>query len=269
MTLVVGALDENTGAVHIAGDSKISWKCDEAKSRRIYVDPVLKVILLSDEVAVGYAGSGPAPIAAEVTKLRGLRGEHLLDGLSQVEGASFVVGTLRPGRLWKVEDGEWGEVTNRGLVIVGDDERLGDDVSVFSLVESRYNDFAGDPAGFRLQSTMQHIVHLVRPESIGGFTVLASGSGKAGFRYQTMPSALFDAIHPTGPVEQPLVLHVLPGAGDTPGAVAYWVPGAGLCHLFCHGQPADPRVIRGSDAAEVVAVAKERFEQTVLAPVGP
>lgn len=59
MTLIVGAIDQVSGAVHLAGDTKVWWKDDEAKSRRIYVEPSLKVIRLSRDVAVGFAGAGP------------------------------------------------------------------------------------------------------------------------------------------------------------------------------------------------------------------
>ncbi|PNW09038.1 hypothetical protein C1632_08045 [Microbacterium testaceum] len=269
MTLVVGAVDQHSGAVHIAGDTKIWWMEDETKSRRIYTDPALKVILLAHDLAVGYAGEGPETIAREASKFRGRELEPLLEGLANIRGASFLLARRNPGQLWKVADGEWGEVSNEGLALIGDDEVLDPTTTVFDLVRRRYDDFPTDPAAFRLQSTMQHLVHLVRPKTIGGFVVMASASNETAFRYAATASTLFDAIHVPGPVEWPVALAVLPGAQHTPGALGLWMENAGVGHLFCDGEPADPRPIVAASVERFLAVASEDFSQSLIAPDDP
>ncbi|MDI9892393.1 hypothetical protein [Microbacterium sp. IEGM 1404] len=269
MTLVVGAIDQHSGAVHMAGDTKIWWSEDETKSRGIYTNPALKVILLAHDLAVGYAGEGPEKIAREASKLRGRELESLLEGLATIRGASFLVARRNPGQLWEVAGGEWGEVSNRGLALIGDDQRLDPTTTVFDLVRRRYDDFGAEPAEFRLQSTMQNLVHLVRPETIGGFVVMASASNETAFRYAALPSTLFDSIRVPGPVEWPVTLSVLPGVDDTPGALGLWMENAGLGHLFCDGEPADPRRIVSDSVAKFVAIARDDFNQSLAVPYDP
>ncbi|KRB36782.1 hypothetical protein [Microbacterium sp. Root180] len=264
MTLIVGAIDARAGTVHLAGDSKITWAADETRSRKIYSDPVLKVIRLSEGLAVGYAGAGPSTLAERVGNLRGLERNAVLDGLAQVGGATFIVAG-NGAQLWRVEDGEWAEVTSEGLVIAGDDEDL-NGTTVFELVRARYGDFPDDSARSRLMSTMQHLIQFRRPSTIGGMLVMLSSVGPRGFRYDATPSVNFNAIYSGEPVERPVFLHTLPGDEPTPGAVGFWVENAGSGHLFKDGEPHIREEIRSATLGAFVTEAEETFGQVLVVP---
>lgn len=66
MTLVVGAIDREHGSIHLGADSKITWEGEEGRTRRIYTEPALKIVLLEDDLAVGYAGNGHEHLASAV-----------------------------------------------------------------------------------------------------------------------------------------------------------------------------------------------------------
>jgi len=265
MTLIVGAIDTRTGAVHLAGDTKVTWDNNPTNSRKIYKHPALKIIRLSDDLAVGYAGAGPDTLAREIAKLSGIGSEAVLAGLQAIGGATFIVAARSPARLWMVRDGEWAEMTNQGLVIAGDDEEF-DESTVFDVVRSRYDDRPDDDAGSRLMSTMQHVIQLVRPSSIGGLLVMISASEERGFHYEATPSTNFEAIYPGEVVERPMRLHTLPGTGETPGAVAFWIENAGVGHLFRDGEPDVRREMKVATAEQFAAQARESFGQSLLVP---
>lgn len=265
MTLIVGAVETETGAVFLAGDTKVTWDSDPTRSRKIYAEPALKIVRLSEDLAVGYAGSGPDTLAHEVARLRGLDHEGVRAGLQKISGATFILAGRDPGRLWKILDGEWADVTNEGLVIAGDDEQL-NGATVFEMVRSRFDDCPSDDAGTRLMSTMQHLIQLVKPSSIGGLLVMISATNVEGFRYHLTPSTSFDAIRAGVIAERPLRLHTLPGTGDTPGALGFWIENSGIGHLFKDGEPDVRYEVRGASAAQFVAEARESFGQALVLP---
>jgi hypothetical protein len=265
MTLIVGAVEPDTGAVFLAGDTKVTWDSDPTRSRKIYTEPALKIVRLSEDLAVGYAGSGPETLAQEVARLRGLNHDGVLAGLQKISGATFILAGRNPGRLWKIFDGEWAEVTNEGLVIAGDDEKL-NGATVFEVVRTRFDDCPNDDTGTRLMSTMQHLIQLVKPSSIGGLLVMISATNAGGFRYRLTPSTNFDAIYAGVITERPLRLHTLPGTGDTPGALGFWIEGSGIGYLFKDGEPDVRHELRGAAAAQFVAGAMESFGQSLVLP---
>lgn len=265
MTLIVGAVEPETGVVFLAGDTKVTWDSDPTRSRRIYTEPALKIVRLAEDLAVGYAGSGPETLAHKVARLQGLDHEGVLAGLVDIDGATFILAGRNPGRLWKVLDGEWADVTNDGLVIAGDDEQL-KGATVFEVVRSRFDDCPDDDTGTRLSSTMQHLIQLVKPRSIGGLLVMISASNSGGFRYRLTPSTNFEAIYADEITERPLRLHTLPGTGDTPGALGFWIENSGVGYLFKDGEPDVRFEMRGATVAQFVAGAKESFGQSLVLP---
>ena len=130
---------------------------------------------------------------------------------------------------------------------------------------------------------MQHIVHLVRPDSVGGYAILASGTPSEPFRYVPLRSELWPesagaAItgltqNPDGTVnftlrvsftEGPLVLHVAPGVAPTAGALGIYVENAGLGYLYPHLTPAHRVRVRANALEEFVKRAATEHGQSIL-----
>lgn len=269
MTLIVAAIDAVSGDVHIAGDTKVTWDGDPTKSRRMFLEPALKVIRLSDDVAVGFAGEGPETIAKLVSALPPADINTILDGLCAIAGASFILAARSPARLWQIEGGLAGEVTDKGLAMIGDDAPVGSpaqEATVFQLVRDRYNDLPRTSAAERLHSAMQHILAVARPDSIGGHLVLLSAGDSAPFRYQASTTAIFEALFPGQAVERPLHLHVLPGETPTPGAVALWIENAQRGQVFCDHAPEVRHSVKASTREELAAIALDAHGQHLAVP---
>lgn len=276
MTLVVAVIDPNTGAISLGADTKVTFENDATLTRKIYTEPALKIVLLGEDLAVGYAGEGPETIATRVSSLHGLPVEEVLDGLARIPGASFVVAHRSPARIWAVSS-ERG-VEDRTAIRrawVGDRE-------AYEAFQTHFDDFANDSALFRLQSTMQGLVHLVRPDSIGGYVVLSSGSAEKPFRFLSMesmlwpeaPSAEVDywtarAAHAGGFTvratysEPPLVLRAAPGAAPTAGALGLYVENAEIGYLYPHLDPARRVRIQASSIEEFAKLATEEHGQSL------
>lgn len=276
MTLVAAALASDGSSVCIAADSKVTWQGDATLSRQIYTSPVLKVILLDDDIAVGCAGAGPAFMAEKVAGLRGHPVIDVLDSLRAVAGSSFLVVQRAPARIWRVsaEDGVE-DLTSLGRGWIGEH-------GAFNEFQQRFDDFAGLGVAFQVQSTMQHVVHALQHDtvqeqgSIGGFVVMANATPTSPFRYVGLQSDLAPAamgppdlsVSPgTSPgtvnatlkfdlFERPLTLRTLPGDSPTPCALGLYVENAHLGHLFSHEEPAVRILVRARSAAEFAAAAR-------------
>lgn len=276
MTLVVAVIDPLTGAVSLGADTKVTWARDETRTRKVYTEPALKIVLLGDDLAVGYAGDGPEMLAESVSALGGLEVDEVLGRLGQIEGASFVVGQRRPARIWSVS-------TEQGI-----EERTSirrawaGDAKAFSTFQARFDDDSAGSALDRLQSTMSHIVHLARPESVGGFAILATGSADGPFLYHAVQSVLWPegaaaevtvpTVNDDGTVnftlratysEMPLMLHVVPGAEPTRGALGVYVQNVGLGYLYPQALPAQRVQVRAGSLEEFVRRAGSEHGQVL------
>ena len=154
---------------------------------------------------------------------------------------------------------------------------------MFARFQARFDDFRDDSALFRLQSTMQQIIHLVRPESVGGYTILVSGNATEPFRYAPLRSELWPesvaatvtgltgnpdrTVNFTGRsafTEGPLVLHVIPGNAPTPGALGVYIENAGLGYLYPERKPAQRVQVRADALEEFVRLAEIEHGQSLL-----
>lgn len=277
MTLVVAVVDRVTGAVHLGADSKVTWVLDETRTRRVYTEPALKLVLLGQDVAVGFAGDGPETLASAVANLVELPVDDVLEALAGIAGASFVVAQRDPIRIWSVSH-------ERGIedrTAIG--RAWAGDTSVYSMFQARFTDFPEEPPLFQLQSTMQHLIHLAKPDSVGGYTILASASGDAPFRYLPLRSDLWPEsadesaavnVRPNADgtanftlrasfAEGPLVLHVLPGTGPTPGALGLYVENAGAGYLYRDRAPALRLKIQASTVDAFARRAETDYRQSL------
>lgn len=261
----MGAVSPDGASVYIGGDSKVWWKYDESRSRKVFTEPILKIVWLDDDLAVGYAGDGPEMLIASIKSLHGLDIPEMLEKLSQINGAAFLVAQRSPAQLWRVEDGEWGDVSTSGVSMIGDDYEIEPGLSLFVRAKQMYEgDFPDYGVRFRLESTLQNIVFLRQPETIGGFVVLAGGSDSVPIRYSAMPVTRFSPIFDGVISEPPLQLQVLVGCDNTPGALAYFVQNASLGHLFCHEQPQTRHQLVCSSAAELANIARTIYGQELV-----
>src|SRR5690606_28098321 len=135
-------IDWVAGAVHLGADSKVTWVLDETRTRRVYTEPALKLVLLGHDVAVGFAGDGPETLASAVANLVERPVDEVLEALAGIAGASFVVAQRDPIRIWSVSH-------ERG---VEDRTAIGrawaGDASVYSMFQAHFTDFPEEPPLF-------------------------------------------------------------------------------------------------------------------------
>lgn len=283
MTLVVAAFDPADHSVCIAADSKVTWLNDATRTRHIYTEPALKVILLDGDLAVGYAGSGPDELAEMIVRLRGSAVDEVLSTLSTVAAAAFVVVQREPARIWMVS-AETG-VEDRTAIGRG----WAGDQDAYTEFQKRFDNFAAEGFSFQLRSSLQSVVHLVRPETVGGYVVMATGSASEPFRYCPLESHLFPEANapaqvtnlsqnPDGTVnitlhltfnEGPLTLRTLPGEHPTLGALGLYLEDVGIGYVYPHSEPATRIEVRASTLRDFVSVALADHGQHLSAPTQP
>jgi hypothetical protein len=280
MTLVVAAIDQAQGSVCIAADSKVTWLNDETRSRKIYTEPVVKVILLDDDLAVGYAGAGPEQLAETTVRLRGTPVDGVLNALATVAEASFVVVQREPARIWMVSaEGGAEERTAHGRAWAGDQHAFGE-------FQRRFDDFPASDVEFRVQSSMQGVVHLVQPRAVGGYVVMATAGASKPFRYRPLVSRLFpegarpvqvtsvprspdgttDLSLQTTFDEGPLTLRTMPGEHPTPGALGLYLENAGLGYVYAHDAPTVRAKVRATTTDTFVLAAMTDHGQHLTSP---
>lgn len=279
MTLVVGAIDREHGSIHLGADSKITWEGEEGRTRRIYTEPALKIVLLEDDLAVGYAGNGHEHLASAVASMRGRTIDSVLTSLNSIGGGSFVVAQRGSARLWSVDDRNGIEDrTEIGRAWAGDRE-------AYSKFQAHFDDFVGASVEFRLQTSLQRVIHLVQPAAVGGYAIFAS-AGQAGFRFRPGTSQLFPATVGktaitdvsrnldgtvnfkirTSFAEPPVQLEVSPGTDTTPAALGLYLANIGMGYLYADGAPFDRIPIRADSLASFVETAHSQHHQSLSTP---
>lgn len=252
-------LADADGRITILADTKLTDDSDDAANRRVYTSPMLKIVIVDDDVAVAVAGNWPESSIRRTVALRGRSSseivEHLQqfsDSISKSSGApkSFLVAKRAPGpRIWRITHGQVDEATDRlPRLWIGD-------VAGFSAFQSFYQtEILDQPLERRLVVATQAAVAFDGVASVGGYVTRATGSADQPFRFRSDPSGTGpwetegEILERDGsPVMQMRVppgvdpsQHTrigVPGCGDTFGAMAFYIPETNAARLWTHDAP--------------------------------
>lgn len=271
MTLVVGVIDGH--AVHLVGDTKVTYDEDAVRTARVFTEAVVKIVLLRDDLAVGVSGDYPRETIEDLLKFRNSAPEVVVNHLERVAHGDYLVAALHPPRLWTVTDRASEAATEGALAWVGDQE-------AYTHFTRLFDSTAGEPTPSRLRSSMHNLVSPIGPvATVGGFAVAASSTSGA-FRFLAgtftiAPRAIANAsINSSGNV----VLRITarnnlsdwfsgsthPGKDATPGALGIYIHGAKAGVLFSHSQPHLAVTIPASDPERFVAAAEASCGQRLV-----
>jgi hypothetical protein len=96
MTFVIAKLtDPDAGRLTLYSDTKITHRNDVTFTRQTLINPGQKVVIVDDDVVVGFAGDTPGPAVNRVAELRGRSVDEievalrtLSDEMNQAAGVS-------------------------------------------------------------------------------------------------------------------------------------------------------------------------------------
>jgi hypothetical protein len=276
----------DTGKVTLMSDTKITDQHDGTFNRRTLSNPGQKVVIVDDDVVVGFAGDTPASAVNRVAELRGRPVAEVEDQLLSLSdemnreagvSKSFLVAVRQPEpRISVIVRGEREDRTGIRTGWVGDRQAF----EAFSEVFQDDSAPADLDVEKRFVLAMIDLVSSEDVETVGGYLVRVSGSRDKPFRFMpdaavimpaeidgtitrtpdgkiTLGWSLADGADPTGHLQLPI-----PGTGRTFGALAHYIPEAGTARLLTHERPGDPAIaLRVDSLAELVEVAQSKYGQ--------
>ncbi len=282
VTLVVA--QKHDGGISLVADTKITYKFDdESRTRKVFEEALPKLMILRDDLVVGITGAVEEALQ-QLIELRDQPIGDLLETLTSINYASFVVATLDPApQLWKVNAGSTEERTSIGRCWTGDHD-------AYEIFQQRYSEWP-DKTGsvLRLMSSMQWLLAFDPIPSVGGYLTRVATTSE-GFRFvadsvtvgpwflhcqnQATPDGL-TLTFSVPPGGDPNGYQVLPAVGRPPtaGALAYYVPQAGVAWLFCQESPWERVTLKTDSMTGLVESAAENYGQTLVSspedPFGP
>ncbi|MGW0039465.1 hypothetical protein [Gordonia sp. NPDC003376] len=288
MTFAIAEILADTdGRVTMLADTKVTHETDEAWNRQVYTRPMLKIVVVDDDVAVAVAGNWPQSSIQRAVGLRGRTPAEVVEALKQFSaeisrehGApkSFLIAKRAPGpRLWRIREGEVDAADEKAPRLwIGD--RAG-----FSAFQSVYlTEILDQPLERRLAVATQAAVAIGDVASVGGYVTRVTGSANRPFRFRSDPSG-------SGPWETEgriverdgspvLQMRVppgvdpsqhsrigVPGSDHTFGAMAFYSPETKTARLWTHDTPWElPIELRGVDSLpDLVRRAAQDYGQSL------
>lgn len=287
MTFVIAKVtDLDAGKVTLLSDTKITDQNDGTSNRRALSNPGQKIVIVDDDVVVGFAGDTPASAVNRVAELRSQSVHEIEDALRsfsaemhETAGASksFLVVARKPKpRITVVSHGEQEDRTAIRTGWIGDRQAF----SAFSAV---FQDDSA-PADLQLETrffgAMCNLIAWEDVETVGGYLVRVSGSSDEPFRFMpdtgvmmpddidgtivqkpggqtTLKMSLAEGADPTRHVRLPI-----PGTGSTYSALAHYIPEARTAWLHTHERPGDPaKKLTVQSLSELIEVAEAEYGQ--------
>jgi hypothetical protein len=287
MTFVIAKVtDPGAGKVTLFSDTKITDRNDCTFNRQTLSNPGQKVVIMDDDVVVGFAGDTPASVVNWVAELRGQSVDEIevavrafSSEMKRTAGVSksFLVVARKPEpRITVIAQGEYEDRTAIQTGWIGDRQ-------AFDAFSEVFQDSSA-PAGLALEQrfviAMISLVDSEDVDTVGGYLVRVSGSCDKPFRFMpdtglimpddingtiiqtpegqtTLEWSLAEGADPTQHFRLPV-----PGTGSTFGALAQYIPEAGVAWLHTHERPGDPaKVLRVQSVSELVEVAQSVYSQ--------
>lgn len=287
MTFVIAKVtDPDTGKVTLLADTKITDQNDDTSNRQTLSNPGQKVVIVDDDVVVGFAGDTPASAVNRVAQLRGQTIDEIENALRSISakmhetvGASksFLVVARKPRpRIAVISQGGQEDRTTIQTGWIGDRQAFNAFSEVFQD-NSVPTDFGLERRFFLAMSAL---IGFEDVETVGGYLVRVSGARDKPFRFMPDPGFLMPDDINAAIVQTPegrttvnfsltegadATRHVrlpIPGTGSTFSALAHYIPEAKTAWLHTHERPGDQaRVLRVHSLEELVDVAKSEFGQ--------
>jgi hypothetical protein len=246
------------------------------------------VVIVNDDVVVGFAGDTPESALRTVVGLRGERVEAIEDALlsfteemHKLEGVSkmFLVVSRRPSpRVVVIDNGQHEDRTDIGTGWIGDPDAF----RVFSSLFQNQDFQSISDHGQRFVGAMAYLVGMEDIESVGGYMVRVTGDRDKAFRFQVdpgfvMPWDLEGSVSRQSGQSVDLTLSLpegadptchtripVPGREPTYGALAHYIPEVGVAWLHTHEEPwRDPQRLAVESVAELGVRAKAEHEQVL------
>lgn len=182
MTFVIAkVIDRDAGKVTLLSDTKITDQNDDTSNRQTLSNPGQKVVIVDDDVVVGFAGDTPASAVNRVAELRGRSNDGIEDALRSLSaemhetaGASksFLVVARKPTpRITVISHGEQEDRTAIQTGWIGDRQ-------AFSAFSEVFQDPSA-PADLELENrfftAMTTLIAWEDVETVGGYLVRVSG----------------------------------------------------------------------------------------------
>jgi hypothetical protein len=282
VTFVIAKITHrDSGQVSLLADTKLSDTHDETLNRQTLTHPFQKVVIISDDVVIGFAGDTPDLALERLVALRGQSAAAIEETLQSYTaemrelGASkkFLVVERTPSvRIVVIANGEREDRTDIGTGWIGDREAF----EVYSSVyqSAGLQQFA---EAQRLFMSMVNLVDMEDVDTVGGFIVRVAGRPDRPFRFMADPGFVLpdylEAIVDQQSVEFRLAQGAdptshqrfsVPGAGATYSALAHYIPEAGTAWLHTHEEPwRNPEKLRVESIPELVAVAEAEHHQVL------
>lgn len=287
MTFVIAKVtDPDAGKVTLFADTKITDQNDATSNRRTLANPGQKVVIVDDDVVVGFAGDTPATAVNRIAELRGQSIDDIESALCSYSAEMYrtagisksflIVGRKPKLRITLISQGEQEDRTAIQTGWIGDRQAF----EAFSAVFQ--DDSAPVDLGLegRFFVAMSGLIGWEDIETVGGYLVGVSGSSDRPFRFRPDPGVLLpddiDAIIAQKPGGQTTLefslsegadptRHIrlpIPGTGSTYSALAHYVPEAGTAWLHTHERPGDPaKKLTVRSLSELVEVADAEYGQ--------
>lgn len=233
----------------MVADTKITYSEDPVRTSQVLTEALPKLVILRDDLAVGYAGLGPRFLLDQAVAARDLPLADVVAHLEEVEQGQFLVASLADGpQLLKVAANGSDDRTavRRGWV---------GDLAAYDQFRESYHQWktVEVEVSFKLMASMQYLLTWQQSPTVGGFLTRLHGSPDHGFSFISDPSATITSGIST----------ILPMVGIPPtqGALAYYVAGAGGGPLFPAHRPAASTWLEAGTADEFVELAREQHAQ--------
>jgi hypothetical protein len=289
VTFVIAKVtDLINGKVSLLADTKLTDRHDDALTRRTLSNPCQKVVIVNNDVVVGFAGDTPESALRVLVRLRDEGVEEIEDALisfsqemSQLEGVSkkILLVRRRPSlRIVVIDNGQPDDRTDIGTGWIGDSDAF----RAFSAVFQNENFQSMARHDQRLVGAMAYLIGLEDVESVGGYMVRVTGDRERAFRFQVDPGfvmpwdlegtvaqhseqsigltlSLPEGADPTRHTRIPV-----PGKEPTYGALAHYIPEGGVAWLHTHEEPwRDPQRLAVKSLADLIVRAKEEHDQVL------
>lgn len=287
MTFVIAKLtDPAVGKLTLVSDTKFTDRNSSTLNRQSLSNPGQKVVIVDDDVVVGFAGDTPAPAVNRVAELRGQSVDEIEDALLSLSlemdrtigvSKSFLVVARKPNpRICVIRRGEREDRTAIRTGWIGDREAF----NAFSEVFQDSSAPADLDVERRLVIAMIDLVSSDEVDTVGGYLVRVSGSGDKPFRFASdaaviMPDDINGAIVQTSEGQASLAWSLaegadptshlqlsIPGTGQTFSALAQYIPEARTARLHTHERPGDPAIALSVESLEeLIETASSKYGQ--------
>ncbi|MEE3755235.1 hypothetical protein [Mycobacterium intracellulare] len=287
MTFVIAKLtDPDLGKLTLVSDTKVTDRNNSTINRQTLSNPGQKVVIVDDDVVVGFAGDTPAPAVNRVAELRGRSVDEIEDALLSLSeemnrtagvSKSFLVVARKPNpRISVIRRGEREDRTAVRTGWIGDREAF----NAFSEVFQDGSAPAGLDVERRFVVAMIDLVSSAEVDTVGGYLVRVSGSSDQPFRFKSdaaviMPDDISGTIVQTPEGQTSLewslaegadpTSHLqlsIPGTGQTFGALAQYIPEARTARLHTHERPGDPAIaLTVRSLEELIETAASKYGQ--------